>query len=89
MTSFIKDPAAVLDYRVDWSDWLQQGETITDSTVTAETGVTVDSDAHDDTTATVWLSGGALQANYKVTNHITTSAGRQDERTFVITVRDR
>ena len=86
---FIKDPAAVLDYRLDWSPWLAEGETITASTMTAATGISMDSQTHDATTATVWLSGGTLGQQYAVTNHITTSAGRQDERTFTVTLRDR
>lgn len=102
----IKDPDAVLDYMVDFapetngricaeSDWLQAGETILSHTVTADSGITVDSSSLTDsaTSVTVWLSGGTLGVDstqvYSVMVHIVTSAGREDERTFRIHMADR
>lgn len=88
---FVKDPAAVLDYKFDWSDWLESGETISTRTVTAESGITVDSSSITDTntSVTVWLSGGTAGVNYDVTCRIVTSASRTDERTIEIICRDR
>lgn len=88
-TTFVKDPEAVLDYAVDWSKWLREGETIAASSVTATSGITVDSDTHTDTLVTVWLSGGELGVRYEVTNRITTSQGRSDDRTFRVDVAQR
>lgn len=85
----LKDPSAVLDYVFDWTEWLATGETITDHTITADTGITVDSSAKSDGKVTVWLSGGTAGKNYKVACKITTSAGRTDERTLWIRVVDR
>ena len=85
----LKDPSAVLDYVFDWNEWLATGETITDHTITADTGITVDSSTEDDGKVTVWLSGGTAGINYKVACLITTSAGRTDERTIWIKVVDR
>ena len=93
----LKDPSAVLDYAFDWTEWLATGETIAvDSetgekliTITADTGITVDSSTEDDGKVTVWLSGGTAGINYKVACLITTSAGRTDERTIWIKVVDR
>ena len=93
----LKDPSAVLDYVFDWTEWLATGETIAvDSetgekliTITADTGITVDSSTEDDGKVTVWLSGGTAGINYKVACLITTSAGRTDERTIWIKVVDR
>lgn len=82
---FIKDPQAKLDYGVDWSDWLA-GDTISGSSWSAETGITVDASSHTDTVATVWLSGGTVGGSYKVTNHITTLGGREDELTITVSV---
>ena len=85
----LKDPSAVLDYAFDWSNWLAAAETITDHTITADTGITVDSSTEDAGKVTVWLSGGTAGINYKVACLITTSAGRTDERTLWIRVVDR
>lgn len=87
--NYLKDPSAVLDYVVDWGTWMATGDTITTSEFIAETGITVDSDDHDDTTATVWLSGGTVGEIYEVTNRITTDQGRTDDRTIRIFVHER
>ena len=85
----LKDPSAVLDYAFDWTGWLAAGETITDHTITADTGITVDSSTESDGKVTVWLSGGTAGINYKVACLVETSAGRTDERTLWIRVSNR
>lgn len=89
---FTKDPQAVLDYKLDWSQWLPTNDTITNSTFTVvdagAQGVVVDDTAFTPTTATVWLSGGLAGVRYTVTNHITTAAGREDDRSLRITVKE-
>ncbi len=86
--SFTHDPDAVLDYLFDWSDWLG-ADTIASHTVTAGTGLTVDSSTATTTAVTVWLSGGSVGQSYAVTCHIVTAAGREDDRTATITVQER
>ena len=97
---YIHDPEAVLDYRFDWkastngygsSDWLGAEEIITDHTVTAEAGLTVDSSELVSTSTAVvaWLSGGSVGVSYKVTCHIVTNQGREDDRTITIMVQSR
>ena len=86
---YLKDPSAILDWAFDWTDWLAAAETITDHTITADTGLTVDSSTEDAGVVTVWLSGGTAGENYKVACLITTSAGRTDERTIWIKVTNR
>lgn len=90
-TLFRKDPDAVLDYTWDWSAWLASGETITDATVTPSgTGLTVNgTPTTGAATVTAWLTGGTAGTEYLVTCHITTSQGRQDDRTITISVVDR
>lgn len=96
---FEKDPNGVLDYKFDWKaltngtpggvrDWLASGETITQRTVTVLTGLTKDSDSltNNNTSVTVWLSGGAVGTTYTVACRIVTSAGRTDERTIFVKV---
>lgn len=89
MATFYKDPDAVLDYSVDWSDWLATGETISTSSFTVATGVTKDSETNDTTSATVWLSGGTDGTRYTITNQITTSDSRTDDRSFTVVVVER
>ncbi len=84
-----KDPNAVLDYRIDWSDWLDVAETIDTSTWTVPSGITKDSSAASSTVATVWLSGGTADTDYDCLNRIVTSAGRTDDRTLRVKVRQR
>lgn len=83
-TAMLKDPAALLDYRVDWSPWLEDGDTIVASTWAVPDGLTAESDSFTDTAAIVWLSGGEAGRAYEVVNHITTVGGREDERTLLI-----
>jgi hypothetical protein len=89
--SFLKDPSSVLDYGVDWATrgWLATGETIIDSDWIVPTGLTKESETLSGGLAIVWLSGGVADRGYSVTNQITTSAGRVDQRTIEIRVRER
>lgn len=91
MEPFTKDPDAVLDYKFDWSAWLASGETIDTALVVADTGIVVDSFSIMDsaTAVMVWLSGGAATRKYIVTCRITTSAGRIDDRSMIVTVAER
>ncbi|MGQ9573563.1 MAG: phage fiber-tail adaptor protein [Chloroflexota bacterium] len=86
--TFTKDPNAVLDYAIDWSRWLADDE-IASSTWTIPTGLTQVSASNSTTKATIWLSGGAAGQSYTITNRITTTGGRTDERSFVISVEER
>lgn len=91
MSQFLKDPAAVLDYKLDLSSWLSGSEVISTHTVTADTGLTVDSSSQTDTNTsiTAWLSGGTAGTDYNVVFQWTTDASRTDERTVVIKVENR
>lgn len=88
MRRFEKDPNAVLDYEIDWSTWLGT-DTISSSSWTVDAGITEDSDTSTTTTSTVWLSGGTAGKTYTVTNRIATAAGRTDDRSIEIIVRDK
>ncbi|MGD9099824.1 MAG: hypothetical protein PVF45_05035 [Anaerolineae bacterium] len=88
MDTFYKDPDAKLDYVIDWSSWLGS-DTIQTSAWTVASGLTEESNSKTDTTATVWLSGGTAGKTYRVTNHIVTVGGREDDRSFWIVVQER
>jgi len=52
-------------------------------------GLTKDSDSHNGTATTIWLSGGVDGEDYIITNHVHTNAGRHDDRSLKIKVRSR
>ena len=88
MTTYTQQPSEVLDYDIDLTDWLATGDTVSGSTVTAETGLTVTIANEDTSTPKVWCSGGTDGTTYKVTVLITTSGGRTKEVDFKIKVRE-
>jgi hypothetical protein len=87
VSQFTKDPNALLDYTIDWTDWLD-GDTIASSSWTPDAGLTATAPSHTTTAATTWLSGGTVGATYRVTNRITTAAGRTDDRSLYITIKN-
>lgn len=86
--TFPKDPNAVLDYSVDWSRWLD-GDSIASSAWTVPTGLAKVTETNTDTKAILWLSGGSAGQSYQVTNRITTTGGRTEDRTITIRVEER
>lgn len=85
-----KDPNAILDYIFDWSDWLDENETINSHQILVECGsVVVDSNERDGAQITVWLSGGNEQETARVVCRITTSAGRVDDRSLWLSIANR
>lgn len=88
-TAAPKDPQATLRHSIDWSGWLQEGETITAQSVTAPTGITADQVAQADGVVSYRVSGGRAGKDYVVTCQITTSQGRIDQRSMLYQVRER
>lgn len=81
-----KDPQAAKDFQFDWTPWLA-GDTISNYSVTVQTGLTKDFDSRAGAIVTVWLSGGTPGRVYKVICHVVTVGGRQDDRTFEVSVK--
>jgi Protein of unknown function (DUF1320) len=85
-----KGPGEILDYSLDWrasSPALALSETIVTSLHSiSPSGLTLDSEGHDDTTTTAWLSGGTPGVAYRVTCTVTTSAGRVFQRTAFLAI---
>lgn len=95
---FPKDPNAILEYSIDWAapelvggPWLKAGETLVTSTWIVPAGITQasPSPSFDDTTTTIWLSGGTGGQRYGVVNRITDNVGRTEDRTIIISVNER
>lgn len=76
-TAPLKDPAAVLDHGMDWSDELDDGETISaQSVVPAPAGLTIAAVNAANGIVSWRVSGGSVGQEYIVTCRITTSSGR-------------
>lgn len=90
MATFKKDPNATLDYTFDWSLWLTPiADTITSVTWVLTSGLTQVSASNTTTTATAFISGGALDAVEELTCRITTAGGRIDDRTIQLNIINR
>lgn len=80
----------VLDYTIDWSDWLQQGEAIAEKVVSCVRGDTeVSQITSDEISVTFWLSAGTRAiAVHRIAVKITTDAvpPRTREQIFPITI---
>lgn len=90
-----KDPYAVLDYSLDWTNWMPSGEIISSIAVNVETisgdssPLTLDSSANTDYIVTAFLSGGTAGNIYNVEYRITTDNSKQDSRNIRIKVIER
>jgi hypothetical protein len=84
-----KDPDAVLDYSIDWTDWLADvSDTISTATVTVS-GITKNSETNTATKVTAWLQGGTPAQTPSATYRIVTAGGRTDERTIYFNIKER
>lgn len=89
LNTFIKQPAEVLDYDIDYSGSLDAGDSIVAKTVIADTGISVDTSLIvGGNTVKIWISGGTNGATYKVTSRVTTAAGRVREDEIKIKVKE-
>jgi len=90
-----KDPYAVLDYTLDWTNWMPSGDTISTISITAETisgdasPLAVNSSTNTDYLATATISAGTAGNIYNVEYKIVTTNGLQDSRNFRIKVLER
>lgn len=94
MSYLLKDPDAVLDYRIDWgADYLAAGELLAASewsVVPDEAGgVSIAGDDFDASSSTVKAAGGVAGHLYSLVNRVTTAAGRVDDRSIVLRVEAR
>lgn len=87
--SYDKQPAEVLDYDVDYSEWLTRGDNVEATEVeVVPPGLTVESTFINDPRVKIWLSGGQHGVTYKLTVTTTTTDGRKKQDEFKIRVKD-
>lgn len=87
--SFSKQAVEVLDYDVDYSDWLTPGDNVLSADTQVEPqGLTVDAVFVNDPRIKIWLSGGADGATYKLTVTTHTADGRVKQDEIKIKIKD-
>ena len=94
--TFNKQPSEVLDFDIDFSQWLPAGDTI--DTATAEvtlggaalllTGTSGDTMIIDDTVVKQWVYAGTTGVTYQVQITATTVQGRVKEAEFRLRVKE-
>lgn len=87
----VKDPDAVLDYRIDWTNVLDNSDpvdTIATSTWVLDAGLVLDSNSILGNITTAWVSVGTLGQLGRLVNTMITTGGRTHVRTIEISVKD-
>lgn len=89
MISIVKDPADVLYFKMDASNWLDPGELITSQAIGDAVGLTVEEKAISDgnTSVVAKLSGGTGTEVYSVPYIWSTDGGRTKKVTLVVRMR--
>jgi hypothetical protein len=86
-----KAPGENLYYGFNFTDWLDSGELVSNSTWTTAAGLTLTNPAYSATVTKVYVSGGTVGTSYVLTNTVTTnsSPARISVRTITLTVKTR
>lgn len=92
MGFYLKDPQSRVDYAIEWLNYLD-GQTIAQSAWSVAPqesgGIAVEEASFDLHRAAATLGGGVVGHVYSVSNHVTLSDGRSDERSIVLRVEQR
>ena len=87
--NFNKQPIEVVDYDIDYSEWLTPGDNVQSAVVAvAPAGLTVESVFVNDPRVKIWVSGGTDSIRYKLTVTTTTADGRVKQDEFSVRVKD-
>lgn len=86
---YVKQSAEILDYDVDFSEWMEgRTDTPASQVVVADPGITVVGSSRTGNVVKVVLGGGADGDSYKITVRLTTNLGLVREADFQVTVKD-
>lgn len=88
IASFSKDPTSVLDYSIDWSDFLGD-DSISSSSWSLDAGIGNAGSMFCRNLSTIFLSGGSNGVGYNARNTIVTAGSRTETRTIKINVVNR
>lgn len=89
MDSFYKQPTERLDYDIDFTEWLPNGDAIiTTDAVSIPVGLTLTITDATTIIPKVWVGGGENKKRYVVSVVCETNQGRTKEVNFQIKVKD-
>lgn len=86
-----QDPDAISDYSIDWSDWLDDGETVDESTWSGPAGVAL-TPSLETPHAIVRVEitdDGLIGTAISLVNHVVSSDGQEDDRTLKIRIKEK
>jgi hypothetical protein len=84
-----KDPDETLDYVIDWSERLPADDYIMQSTWAVPVGLLEDRSEFEAQQSVIWLSLGAENQAYSLTNTVITAQGRVLQQTVRIRIKSR
>ena len=89
MDSFYKQPTERLDYDIDFTDWLPNGDAIITTVASSNpTGLTIVITDADTIIPKLWVSGGVNKKTYVVSTLVATNQGRTKEVNFKLKIKD-
>lgn len=92
MSGYLKHPQASIDYAIDWpaaTIGLGVVQSLWSVTPVEPGGVAIGATTIDDGRTTATISGGVGGRSYRVTNRVTTVAGKIDARTITLRIEAR
>ena len=87
--NFNKQPVEIIDYDIDYSEWLTAGDNVQAASVeVVPVGLMVESTFINAPRVKIWVSGGTTGTAYKLTVTATTADGRVKQDEFKVKVKD-
>jgi len=87
MKIFAQQPLDILDYGINLTKWLTEGDNVISATAySSPTGLNIVVTQETTNTPKVWISGGVDGVEYKVSATVITNGGRTKEFDFKIAV---
>ncbi len=85
-----KHPATMLDYIIDWTKWLNRGDSLNTVvwSLSDDTGLVIEGESQTANKTTIILSGGDVDETAYVTCDVTTTLGLVHTVTVRLMIRD-
>lgn len=79
----------IIIYGFDLTDWLAEGETVTEHEITAQEGITISDISPDGAKVTFKATGGEVPTAYRIEDKATTSLGQKTIKLLYIIIDDK